>query len=60
MQPTSKVKAAAHIIPWDIEEWGLNVEYRDGKCIGYKAGTRKQALAEVDKIRSYATFAATL
>jgi hypothetical protein len=59
MQPNSKVKAA-HIIPWDIEEWGVHVEYEDGTCIGYRMGAREKALAHVAKIRSDATFAAML
>lgn len=51
---------AVHIIPWDIEEWGVNVEYDDGIGVGFRAGTRENALAQVAKIRSDPDLAAKL
>jgi hypothetical protein len=55
----TKVKTT-HIIPWDIEEWGVAVEYEDGIRVGYRAGTREEALAQVARIRSDVEFAAKM
>ena len=46
------ILVAAEVVPWesDIGQWGVVLEYGDGRHVGYQVGTRLQAEADLERV----------